>query len=37
MKADVGRADRNLAPPAFIAHVKFGQMLDSRFATSSCG
>jgi len=35
MKAEVGRADLDLAPPAFIAHVKFGQMLDSRFSTSS--
>jgi hypothetical protein len=36
MKAEVGRADLDLAPPAFIAHVKFGQMLDARFSTSRC-
>src|SRR4029077_19481776 len=37
MKAEVGRADRNFAPSAFIAHMEFGEMLNSRFSTSRYG
>ena len=34
VRAEVGRADWDLASPAFIAYMEFAQMLNSRFATS---
>jgi hypothetical protein len=37
MKAEVRRANRNFARPAIIAQIEFGEMLDSRFATSGDG
>jgi hypothetical protein len=33
MEAEVGRAYRDIVPPAFIAQMKFGEMLNSRFST----
>lgn len=37
VRAEVGRADRDLASSAFIAQMEFAQVLDSRLAASRCG
>jgi hypothetical protein len=37
VRADVGRADRDLAPPAFITHMELAQVLDSRLSTTRYG
>jgi hypothetical protein len=37
VRAEVGRADRDLTPLAFIAHMEFAKMLNAIFATTKLG